>query len=354
MSQSPVRLTIRASESENIQKELRKIFSSQPSDIIQIGQDACTIRVSSTTSKFDVGIHDNGYSYSGSSSFISAKITNSTESDNKLFSVNNGAIAIQSGVFSRRRMRKIVDEVHEHYDKVLPYAYYLPAGRYSLMQSYKTLSAQLIKRASLADHGDSSMLGMSGAVTDFLADLLDISPENGPCSDIAAQLEATTLHGSVEMKHSTIPPEINYHYRGHRIPFHRVSSMVSEIAPLVLYMRHLVEPKSLLIVEEPESHLHPHNQLHLAKCIIDLVRSGVYVLITTHSPYLVEQLGNYLQISGLSDSDRDKLHDDKNRYIKPDELAAYLFEMEKDISNIRKVNTSVEMGIDQNQFVEAF
>jgi len=36
-----------------------------------------------------------------------------------------------------------------------------------------------------------------------------------------------------------------------------VSSMVKELAPLVLYLRYLAEPGELLIIDEPEMNLHP-------------------------------------------------------------------------------------------------
>ena len=57
--------------------------------------------------------------------------------------------------------------------------------------------------------------------------------------------------------------------------------MVSEIAPIVLYLKHLVREGHLFIIEEPESHLDAANQMKLARAIAMLVNAGVYVLITT-------------------------------------------------------------------------
>ena len=50
---------------------------------------------------------------------------------------------------------------------------------------------------------------------------------------------------------------------------------------------------SILIVDEPEAHLHPKWQLEYAKFIVELVKNGVKVLITSHSPYMVEALELY-------------------------------------------------------------
>lgn len=47
----------------------------------------------------------------------------------------------------------------------------------------------------------------------------------------------------------------------------------------------------LLIIEEPEAHLHPLAQHWLAQKIRDLVTAGVQVIVTTHSPAFVNILG---------------------------------------------------------------
>lgn len=50
---------------------------------------------------------------------------------------------------------------------------------------------------------------------------------------------------------------------------------------------------SLLIIDEPEVHLHPDWQVEYAKLLISLVKNGIKVLITSHSPYLIEALNKY-------------------------------------------------------------
>ena len=41
------------------------------------------------------------------------------------------------------------------------------------------------------------------------------------------------------------------------------SSMVKELAPLVLYLRYLAKPDELVIIDEPEMNLHPAAQVQI-------------------------------------------------------------------------------------------
>ena len=83
------------------------------------------------------------------------------------------------------------------------------------------------------------------------------------------------------------------------LPLLNASSMVSDLAPLVLYLRHIVQPGNVLIIEEPESHLHPAMQVELTRQLAKLVQAGYRVIITTHSEWVLEELGNVVQRSRL-------------------------------------------------------
>ena len=80
--------------------------------------------------------------------------------------------------------------------------------------------------------------------------------------------------------------------------------MVSELAPVVLYLRHIVRPGDVLIIEEPEAHLHPAMQTAFARELARLVRSGIRIVMTTHSEWFLEQIGNLVRLSSLPRSKR--------------------------------------------------
>jgi predicted ATPase len=50
---------------------------------------------------------------------------------------------------------------------------------------------------------------------------------------------------------------------------------------------------SILILDEPEVHLHPKWQLEMAKVIVELVKNGVKIVVNSHSPYMIEALEVY-------------------------------------------------------------
>jgi predicted ATPase len=56
---------------------------------------------------------------------------------------------------------------------------------------------------------------------------------------------------------------------------------------------------SFLIIDEPEVNLHPQWQIEYAKVISSLAAQGVTILVTTHSPYIIEALKTYEQMDGL-------------------------------------------------------
>ncbi|MEN8218218.1 MAG: AAA family ATPase [Pseudomonadota bacterium] len=100
----------------------------------------------------------------------------------------------------------------------------------------------------------------------------------------------------------------SFEQRDKRIVFQRQneSILLKNVATGIKYfglMQRLAENNQLksdqlLIIDEPENHLHPEWQLLLAELIINLVtQHKVYVLINSHSPYLIEALKVYSDIN---------------------------------------------------------
>ncbi len=70
----------------------------------------------------------------------------------------------------------------------------------------------------------------------------------------------------------------------------------------VLLENNRLNSYSLLILDEPEVHLHPKWQLEMAKIIVELVKNGVKIVVNSHSPYMIEALQRYSELAKV-DSD---------------------------------------------------
>ena len=51
-----------------------------------------------------------------------------------------------------------------------------------------------------------------------------------------------------------------------------------------------ISPERILIWDEPENHLHPQWQIEFARQIVELVKIGIPIVISTHSPYFIQGL----------------------------------------------------------------
>jgi len=68
----------------------------------------------------------------------------------------------------------------------------------------------------------------------------------------------------------------------------------------VLSQNNYLNKDTVLILDEPEVHLHPKWQLEMAKVIVELVKNGVKVLVNSHSPYMIEALQRYSELEKVN------------------------------------------------------
>src|SRR6185312_11393067 len=75
------------------------------------------------------------------------------------------------------------------------------------------------------------------------------------------------------------------------------SSSVKSLAGLSFWLRHLAHEGDFLIIDEPELNLHPKNQRLVARLLARLARSGIKVMMSTHSDYILRELNNLIMLS---------------------------------------------------------
>ena len=220
--------------------------------------------------------------------------------------------------------------------------HYLPTARSGIMQTHRVIASSLIERATRTGSETSGIPTLSGVVADFMKKLIlyrEHANPNDEMNRIADALESDVLAGQIVTKPSpTGYPEFRYRPQATKqdISLTRSSSMVSELAPLVLFIRGLVRPGDPLIIEEPEAHLHPAAQTQMAATLARLVRAGVRVLVTTHSDFMLKEIANLMHEGELEEKGALKKQTDKpERWLSPEEVGVWLFQKNGIVDEIK-------------------
>ena len=211
------------------------------------------------------------------------------------------------------------------------------------MQSHRAIVGSLLERATHAGLENVSSPILNGIISDFLREILFIDPNDVSDSNIekvAGEMEENILHGAIKIESAEANqyPQILYQQNELELPLLRSSSMITELAPLVLFIRHKVQKRDLLIIEEPEAHLHPEAQRKVATAIVQLIRAGIRVLVTTHSAYFLEQLANHVRLSKLNESQRSKSSYGDNAFLEDSEITAYSFHQNENGTVVKRLS----------------
>ena len=222
--------------------------------------------------------------------------------------------------------------------------FYLPAVRGGIMQSHRVIASALVARSTRAGFEDIPQIPtFSGGVSDFMQRLIlfdDDETGSERMAEIAGALERETLAGRILTTRSSAGGYPEFVYRAketeQEIRLTRASSMVSELAPVVLFLRGVVSPGDTFIIEEPEAHLHPAAQTRMAMTLARLVRAGVRVVVTTHSDWLLREIANLMREGEMGKlageaADQDALP----AWLSPHEVGIWLFSREMDAAGSR-------------------
>lgn len=115
------------------------------------------------------------------------------------------------------------------------------------------------------------------------------------------------------------------------IPLHLASSSARGLTDIYFFLKHVAKRGMMVIIDEPESHLHPYCQILMARLIAACINAGIKVFVTTHSDYFVKEINNLIMLSNnFQDKkgflDRHRKHYSKDDFLKPELVSAYICE----------------------------
>jgi hypothetical protein len=215
-------------------------------------------------------------------------------------------------------------------------AIYLPASRTGFILTYQYIVNRSLD-AFLSNTDDEVAIlrtKLTKPTIEFLKLLATGSDEGSHFLSEAQALEES-LGGEI-VKHSQAGfNQYEYRMKGAEtnLPMSIVSTMVSELAPIITVLKSS-DKIPFLVIEEPEAHLHPKAQRTLAVVIARLIRKGVRVVLTTHGDLFCHQLNNLIKLGSLPEPKRRALQKrfklKETDYLLPQEVSGYGLTISKD------------------------
>lgn len=255
---------------------------------------------------------------------------------------------------------------------------YFPAARSNFMLTYKEIYRaradehvgfeSISDRLLPASKGKGHQTRKTGKLArfdkpteDFISRLYDLDSSTvSTLAPIAVELQSR-LYGDdrivIEQPEGQLP---DFRYRvndvASKIRLHLSSSMVTETSPILIGFWHWIEPSSVVIIDEPESHLHPDAQKALVNGLAEAINQGLRVILITHSPYILSCVNNLIKFGSLiknfpDDSDVTKLKDEHPDMVALEKnVSAYHFGRDGMVKDIVLASGL----IDEAEFTEPF
>lgn len=158
-------------------------------------------------------------------------------------------------------------------------------------------------------------------ISQKLAEAVDVWVRRLQIVDEVLTKDMARLGIQVSVRRGEIPP----------VDITGVGVGVSQLLP-VLVMCLMAEPGSLILLEQPELHLHPALQQRLGDFLLACARSGRQLIVETHSEYLLSRL-------------RRRIAEDPSDEL-VDAVAVYFVEQIDDESHFRRVAVNEFGGVE--------
>lgn len=115
---------------------------------------------------------------------------------------------------------------------------------------------------------------------------------------------------------------------GKELELYTSSSLVKTIVGIIHYLKYFASKGDYFLIDEPELNLHPENQRKIARIFAKMVNNGINIVMTTHSPYIINELNNLIMLNKVSTIEKKRIIENngivEDNIIKIKDISAYL------------------------------
>lgn len=199
----------------------------------------------------------------------------------------------------------IFDYIHEN---IYSSAFLIPSIReginifYNELNYLRTINSDLYgenknKKTNKTLFNLSSRYTYSNPITHYYNFLISLSNNQKPndlYNDLAEDL-LNILEGNFSIDNTGfyyIPKNTNT-----KLSLNNSSSIVKSLFGLYYYLLYYAKKGDIVLIDEPEMNLHPDNQRKMAQFFVKMINSGLKVIISTHSDFIIREINNLMLLS---------------------------------------------------------